>query len=94
MGFIYLCFFGIRFSVVTFTIIPPGKPDSPVDEDKEDVTESVPLFCALLLLLVLVHLIEKSCVVLVFHLFYLSIIYQMAQQTFHTLMCLDIQYSF
>ena len=41
MGFIYFCFFGIRFSGVTFTLVPPDKPDYPVDEDKEDATEAV-----------------------------------------------------
>ena len=45
MGFIYLWLFGIRFSGITFTIVPPVKPDSPVDEDKEDVTEDVSLRC-------------------------------------------------
>ena len=85
----------MRFSGVTFTLVTPVKPDYPVDEDKEDVTEAVYLFFfALLLLLELVHLIEKSCVVSVFHIFYLSIIYQTAQQTFHTLPCIDLQYSF
>ena len=44
VGFIYLCFFGIRFSGVVFTLGPPIKPDYPVDEDKWDVTESVSLF--------------------------------------------------
>ena len=40
----YLCFFGVRFSGVTFNLVPPVKPDYPVDEDKEDVTEAVSLF--------------------------------------------------
>ena len=44
MGSIYLWFFGIDFSGVAFTLVPPVKPDSPVDEDKEDVTEAVFLF--------------------------------------------------
>ena len=43
VGFMYLCFFGVRFSGVTFNLVPPVKPDYPVDEDKEDVTEAVSL---------------------------------------------------
>ena len=35
--------FGIDFSGVAFTLVPPVKPDSPVDEYKEDVTEAVSL---------------------------------------------------
>ena len=50
--------------------------------------------CALIFLLVLVHLIEKSCLVFVFRIFYLSILYQTVQKTFYTLMCLDFQYCF
>ena len=94
VGFIYLWFFGIHFLVVTFTSVPPVKSDYPVDKDKEDVTEAEYFFGALLLLLALVHLIEKSYVVSVFHLFYLSILKQTAQQTFHTRPCLDLQYYF
>ena len=93
-GFIYLCFFGIRFSGVTFTLVPPVNPNSPVDEDKEDITEAVYIFCELILILTLLHLIYKSCVVLVLHLFYLSFSHQTAQQTFYTLPCLDLQYYF
>ena len=43
MGFIYFWFFGIRFSGVIFTLVPHAKPDSLIDEDKEDVTEAVSL---------------------------------------------------
>ena len=45
MSFIYFWFFGIRLTGVTFTLVPPVKPDSPVGEDKEDVTEAVSLRC-------------------------------------------------
>ena len=44
VGFIFFCFFGICFSGVTFTLVPTIKPDSPVDEDKEDLTEAVSLY--------------------------------------------------
>ena len=38
VGFIYFCFFVIHFSGVKFTPVSTIKPDSPVDEDKEDLT--------------------------------------------------------
>ena len=74
----------MRLSGVTFTLVPPVTHDFPIDEDKEYITEDASLFCccALLLLLELVHLIEKSCVVSIFHFFYLSIIYQTVQKNF------------
>ena len=77
MGFKSLCLFRIRLSGAKFTLVPPVKPDSLVDEDKEDVIEAVSFFCAVLLLLAmvaLVHLIEKSCLVSVF-LYFLFINY-------------------
>ena len=43
VGFIYSCYLGIRSSGVIFTLVPLNKPDSPLDEDKEDVTEAVSL---------------------------------------------------
>ena len=45
VGFIYFFFFEILLSGVTFTLFPPDKPDPPVYEDKEDVTEAVSLQC-------------------------------------------------
>ena len=67
MGFIYFCFFGISFLGVTFTLVTIVKPDYPFDEDKVDVTEAVSLFfCAIIILLELVNLIQKSCGVSVF----------------------------
>ena len=40
----YLCLFGIRFLGVTFTLVPPVKPDYTVDEYKVDLTEAVSIF--------------------------------------------------
>ena len=80
---------------VTFTLVCPVKPDSPVDEDKEDLTEAVYLrFFRTTTSLALVHLIEKSCVVSVFRIFYLSILYKPVQKMFYALPCLDFQYHF
>ena len=53
----------MRLSGVKFTLVTTVKPVYPIDEDTEDAREYVYMFdvCALLFLLELVLLIEKSC---------------------------------